>query len=106
MMRIASKSVMGLESSNGFERNKATLLGWPIGACLGFSRDFLRILPSRVAVFTAFKKDPKNQLLAFSHQLSAFSVSEPPRRFPANMKHHFASAVSSTSMKLKAECDT
>jgi hypothetical protein len=27
MMRIASKSVMGLESSNGFERNKATLLG-------------------------------------------------------------------------------
>jgi hypothetical protein len=29
MMRIASKSVMGLESSNGFERNKATLLGGP-----------------------------------------------------------------------------
>src|ERR1700734_1491886 len=27
MMRIASKSVMGLVSSNGFERNKATLLG-------------------------------------------------------------------------------
>jgi hypothetical protein len=26
MMRMASKSVMGLESSNGFERNKATLL--------------------------------------------------------------------------------
>src|ERR1035438_10168780 len=39
MMRIASKSVMGLESSNGFERNKATLLGGPFGACLGFSRD-------------------------------------------------------------------
>jgi hypothetical protein len=29
MMRIASKSVMGPESSNGFERNKATLLGGP-----------------------------------------------------------------------------
>src|SRR5579863_5475809 len=27
MMRMASKSVMGLVSSNGFERNKATLLG-------------------------------------------------------------------------------
>jgi hypothetical protein len=31
MMRMASKSVMGLESSNGFERNKATLLGEPFG---------------------------------------------------------------------------
>src|ERR1035437_3166301 len=29
MMRIASKSVMGPESSNGFERNKVTLLGGP-----------------------------------------------------------------------------
>src|SRR5215469_3566499 len=27
MMRIASKSVIGLVSSNGFERNKASLLG-------------------------------------------------------------------------------
>jgi hypothetical protein len=27
MMRMASKSVIGLVSSNGFERNKATLLG-------------------------------------------------------------------------------
>src|SRR5580704_6641297 len=35
MMRIASKSVMGLESSNGFERNKATLLGKPFGARRG-----------------------------------------------------------------------
>jgi hypothetical protein len=40
MMRIASKSVMGLESSNGFERNKATLLGGLFGACRGSSRDF------------------------------------------------------------------
>jgi hypothetical protein len=66
MMRIASKSVMGLESSNGFERNKATLLGRPCGACLGFSRDSLRILPSRVAAFAAFKKDPERKLLAAS----------------------------------------
>jgi hypothetical protein len=29
MMRMASKSVIGLESSNGLERNKATLLGGP-----------------------------------------------------------------------------
>jgi hypothetical protein len=59
---------MGLESSNGFERNKATLLGWPFWACRGFSRDSLRILPSREAVFAAFKKNPKQQLLAFSYQ--------------------------------------
>src|SRR3569832_537402 len=31
MMRMASKSVIGLVSSNGFERNKATLLGGPGG---------------------------------------------------------------------------
>jgi hypothetical protein len=57
MMRIASKSVMGLVSSNGFERNKATLLGGPSGACRGFSRDCLKVLPSREAVFAAFKKN-------------------------------------------------
>jgi hypothetical protein len=57
---MASKSVMGLVSSNGFERNKATLLGGPFGACLGFSRDGFWILPSREAVFAAFKKDPND----------------------------------------------
>src|SRR5580704_16585639 len=31
MMRMASKSRMGLVSSNGLERNKATLLGEPFG---------------------------------------------------------------------------
>src|ERR1039457_6735060 len=41
MMRIASKSVIGLVSSNGFERNKATLLGGPFGARRGISRDSL-----------------------------------------------------------------
>src|SRR5580658_792828 len=42
MMRIASKSVMGEVSSNGFERNKATLLGIPLfEGCRGFSRDCL-----------------------------------------------------------------
>jgi hypothetical protein len=61
-MRIASKSVMGLESSNGFERNKATLLGRLIGCCRGISRDsFLRALPSREAVFAAFKKNPNSE---------------------------------------------
>jgi hypothetical protein len=60
-------------------------------------------LPSRAAVFAADKKDPKNQLLAFSFQLSASSVPEPLLRFPANRKLHFASAASSTPMKLKAE---
>ncbi len=41
MMRIASKSVIGLVSSNGFERNKATLLGGPSGTRRGISRDSL-----------------------------------------------------------------
>jgi hypothetical protein len=59
MMRIASKSVMGLVSSNGLERNIGSLLGEPFGAGLGFSRDSLRTLPSREAVFAALKKDPK-----------------------------------------------
>jgi hypothetical protein len=58
---------MGLESSNGFERNKTTLLGGPDGHCRGFSRDSLKVLPSRVAAFAAFKKNPENtQLLAVS----------------------------------------
>jgi hypothetical protein len=61
MMRMASKSVMGLESSNGFERNKATLLGGLFGACRGCSRDFLKVLPSREAVFAAFKKNPETK---------------------------------------------
>jgi hypothetical protein len=60
MMRIASKSVMGLESSNGFERNKVTLLGGPDGHCRGFSRDSYQVLPSREAAFAALKKNPKN----------------------------------------------
>jgi hypothetical protein len=54
-------------------------------------------------VFAADKKDPKNQLLAFSFQLSASSVPEPLLRFPANRKLHFASAASSTPIKLRAE---
>jgi hypothetical protein len=44
MMRMASKSVIGLVSSNGFERNKATLLGGPFG-------DSPRLFPG-------FLKDP------------------------------------------------
>src|SRR5579863_2029418 len=39
MMRIASKSVIGLVSSNGFERNKVTLLGGPFSTRRGISRD-------------------------------------------------------------------
>jgi hypothetical protein len=54
-------------------------------------------------VFAAFKKNPKNQLLAFSRQLSASSEPKLLPRFPANMKLQVASAASSTSIKLKAE---
>jgi hypothetical protein len=67
MMRIASKSVIGLVSSNGLERNKATLLGGLSVARRGISRDSFGILPSRAAAFTAFKKDPEKP--AISYQL-------------------------------------
>jgi hypothetical protein len=43
------------------------------GACLGFPRDSYQVLPSREAVLTAFKKNPKLsfQLSALSRQLGA-----------------------------------
>jgi hypothetical protein len=41
MMRMASKSVIGLVSSNGFERNKATLLGSAFRLRRGHSRNRL-----------------------------------------------------------------
>jgi hypothetical protein len=66
MMRMASKSVIGLVSSNGLERNKVSLLGKLSVACRGISRDCFRVLPSREAVFAAFKKDPKKQLSVIS----------------------------------------
>src|SRR5579863_790852 len=44
MMRIASKSVIGLVSSNGFERNKATLLGGPCGTRRGIPGILHRVL--------------------------------------------------------------
>jgi hypothetical protein len=92
---MASKSVIGLESSNGFERNKATLLGGPSGNRRGISRDsHFGVHPSRVAVFAAFKKNPINQLLAFSFQLSAFSVPELLWYLLANNELSFVSAAS------------
>ena len=77
MMRMASKSVMGLVSSNGFERNKVTLLGGlSVDPAAAVSRDFFWILPSRAAAFTAFKKDPEKQYQSghcqFSCSASAF----------------------------------
>jgi hypothetical protein len=82
MMRMASKSVIGLVSSNGFERNKASLLGRPSG------------LPR---LFPGFLEDPsfpggggyrfqrkilKTQLSAFSYQPSAISFFSPdPQRW-------------------------
>src|ERR1700728_987481 len=70
MMRMASKSVIGLVSSNGFERNKATLLGRLVGPRRGFSRDCLRILPAREAAIAALKKDPEKQWSEISGQFS------------------------------------
>src|SRR5665213_2558661 len=94
MIRIASKSVIGLESSNGFERNKATLLGGPFGNRRGISRDsHFEVLPSRVAACAAFKKNPNS---ATSLQLSAlsFSLLEQPPSLLANFKLNPASAAS------------
>jgi hypothetical protein len=50
-----------------------------------------------------FQEEPKNQLLAFSYQLTASSVLKLLPRFPANMKFQVASVTSSTSIKLRAE---
>jgi hypothetical protein len=72
MMRMASKSVMGLVSSNGFERNKATLLGELSVARRGYSRDSFGILPSRAAAFTAFKKDPEKPAISFQPSALSF----------------------------------
>src|SRR3954469_22729428 len=70
MMRIASKSVIGLVSSNGFERNKASLLGRPFGfaaAFPGIPEEFF--LPGKRRLPLS-KKNPELQLSGFSFQLS------------------------------------
>src|SRR5580658_9060927 len=69
MMRIASKSVIGLDSSNGFERNKVTLLGGPFGE------------PPRL--FPGFLKDPSfpgSGVYRFQEEprTNASSLSAPP----------------------------
>src|SRR5580693_9087403 len=64
MMRIASKSVMGLESSNGFERNKATLLGGPFSGSPRLFPGLLKdpSLPGKRR-YAAFKKNPEQYCL-------------------------------------------
>jgi hypothetical protein len=52
-----------------------------IGACRGLSRDSLWILPSREAMLTAFKKNPKNSFQFSVHSsiaLLANSVDHGP----------------------------
>src|ERR1019366_2331751 len=79
MMRIASKSVMGLDNSNGFERNKATLPGgcWILPP--RFSRDSL-VDPSFPGggVCRFQRRIPKTVL---SRQLSVFSSTAQPVHF-------------------------
>jgi hypothetical protein len=142
MMRMASKSVMGLVSSNGFERNKATLLSelsvarrgyafFPIALARNrrsqqaFSSRKSRIEQRRKGhtnwknailpgiLLGSFlpgqrrlplsRRTLKKLLSVFSRQLSASFVFEPLSQLPANNKLHFAPAISSTSIKLKAE---
>jgi hypothetical protein len=95
---------MGLESSNGFERNKATLLGGSFDDSPrlfpGFSDGLF--LPGK-RLLPLSRRTLKYQLSAFSFQLSASSLPESPSRFPANMQLHFASSASSTSIELKAK---
>jgi hypothetical protein len=95
---------MGLESSNGFERNKATLLGGPFDDSPrlfpGFSDGLF--LPGKRCLPLS-RRTLKYQLLAFSFQLSDSLVPEPLPRFPANMQLQFASAASPTSIELEAE---
>src|SRR3569833_209226 len=65
MMRMASKSVFGLASSNVFERNMATLLGRPFGNRRGISRDSLvgSFLPGKRRLPLS-KRTPKTSKLA------------------------------------------
>src|ERR1700722_9315181 len=74
MMRIASKSVIGLVSSNGFERNKVTLLGGPFSTRRGISRDSFRGPSFPGSGGYRFQEGPRNQLLASSCQLLAHPV--------------------------------
>jgi hypothetical protein len=70
-MRIASKSVIGLVSSNGFERNKATLLGGPFGSRRGISRDSLRGPSFPGSGGYRFQEEPQKTVI--SDQLSVVS---------------------------------
>jgi hypothetical protein len=45
-----------------------------IGACLGFSRDALWILPSREAVFAAFKKNPEKTVVSFQWSVISYCL--------------------------------
>src|SRR6185437_5668558 len=73
MMRIASKSVIGLVSSNGFERNKATLLGGPFGSRRGISRDSFMdpSFPGKRRLPLSGRITKTYELSAISRQLSA-----------------------------------
>jgi len=55
----------------------------PVGACRGIPGIHLMDSSFPEAVFAAFKKNPKNQLSAFSRQLSASSEPKLLPRFPA-----------------------
>src|ERR1700741_1595930 len=70
MMRIASKSVIGLVSSNGFERNKVTLLGGPSSTRRGISRDSLAGPSFPGSGGYRFQERPEKQMSVVSHQFS------------------------------------
>jgi hypothetical protein len=45
-----------------------------IGACRGFSRDSLWILPSREAMLTAFKKNPEKTVVSFQFSVLSWAA--------------------------------
>jgi hypothetical protein len=70
MMRIASKSVMGPESSNGFERNKVTLLGGPHRRLPRLFPGFFMDSSFPGSGVDRFQEEPEKQLSVFSSQFS------------------------------------
>jgi hypothetical protein len=70
MMRMASKSVMGLESSKGFERNKVTLLGGPHRRLPRLFPGFIKDPSFPGSGVYRFQEEPWKQLSVFSSQFS------------------------------------
>ena len=102
MMRIASKSVIGLVSSNGFERNKVTLLGGPFSSRRGISRDSFMgpSLPGKRRLPLS-RRTTKNSLLPAQPLVSSHAVSQQSRPGHRSQDQSATAATSGTGTFLR-----